>query len=142
MKAPTWFLRELKAFDPDLRLRWSPRLELWQIERQVKRSVHPGTIRNDGWHDDYIRASDGYILVASVPPHLLVRSIFQKLKDSDLWARGGWEKVINEIETAERIEEEKKWEDFGADVRYSSAELYHFLKHRNGQSVYAPGVLQ
>jgi hypothetical protein len=144
LKAPSWFLRELESFDPDLRLRWSPRLEFWQIERRVKRGLHPGTIRNDGWHDDYIRAADGYILVASVTPEMfqiLGRSIFQRLKDSDLWARGGWEKVASEIEAAEHADEEKKWESFGAEVRYSSAELFNFLKHRNGQSIYAPGAI-
>lgn len=135
-------MKELQSFDPDMRLRWSPRLQLWQLERRVKRSVHPGTIRNDGWHDDYIRAQDGFILVASVPPHGLTRSIFEKLRASDLWARGGWEKVIREIEAAEDEAEQEKWDKFGADVRAQSAEVYRFLQHRNGQAVYSPGWLQ
>lgn len=140
MEAPAWFARELRAFDSDLRIRWSRRLQLWQIERRVRRGLHPGTIRNDGWHDDFIRAQDGYMLVASARPGKLGRSIFQKLRDSDLWANGGWQKVADELEAAEERAEEKHWENFGADVRSMSAEVFRFLQHRNGQVIFNAGL--
>lgn len=139
MRPPEWFVKQMRAFDADLRIRWSARLQLWQIERQVKRSAHPGTIRNDGWHDDYIRAQDGYILVASVQPGKIGPHIFQKLRDCDLWANGGWEKIADQIEDAEQAREEKAWENFGGDVRHLSAEVFNFLKYRNGEAVFNAG---
>lgn len=142
MKPPAWFEKELSQFDSDLRVRWSPRLELFQIERRVRRSLHPGTIRCGGWHDDEIRARDGYLLVASAPPHGLTRSVLQKLKDADLWSQGGWQTVIRAIEAAEELEEEKRWESFSRDIREQSADVYEFMKLRDGRTVYNAGFLE
>jgi hypothetical protein len=142
MEAPKWFLRELNAFDPELRIRWSPRQEMFQLERRVTRSLHPGTVKNDNWHDDYIRAQDGYILVAQIPPHAIARSIFDKLKNADLWAHGGWERVVNEIEYYEQLEEEKRDKALGDDIRSMSAEVHSILKIRNGRTVFNAGWVQ
>lgn len=136
---PEWFLRELHQFDADLRVRWSPRRELWQLERRVTRSLHPGTIRNDGWHDDYIRAQDGFILVAEIPPRQFHRTIFDKLRASDLWSNGGWEKVADEIEALEQAEEDKKWANFSDDIAYRSKEIYEWWKIRDGRTVFSHG---
>jgi hypothetical protein len=140
--APEWFLRELRAFDPDLRLRWSSKREMWQLERRVTRSLHPGTIRNDGFDDDYIRAQDGYILVAQIPHNAIARSIFDKLKAADLWSNGGWEKVADQIEKYELLEQEKRDRDLNEDLKNMSKELYEVLKIRDGRSIYNAGFLQ
>jgi hypothetical protein len=137
--APRWFLDELRAFDSDLRLRWSFRLQNWQLERKVTRSLHPGTIRNDSWHDDYIRAQEGYILVATIPFNGLSRSVFERLRASDLWSNGGWQRVAEELEELERVQEEKVWNDFQDSVRASSAELYNLWKIRDGRTVFNAG---
>ena len=137
--APSWFLNELREFDPELRLRWSRRMELWQLERRVTRSLHPGTIRNDSYHDDYIRAQDGYVLVASIPHGTFGRHIFEKLRQNDLWSRGGWEKMIDEIEQFEDAEEQKKWDDFSDRIHYESQDLYELMKARDGRTVFNAG---
>ena len=142
MDAPGWFVRELQAFDSDMRVRWSPRTELFQLERRVTRSLHPGTIRNDGWHDDYIRAQDGYILVAQVPPGKFSRTIFDRLRASDLWANGGWEQVCRQIEGDEDREEEMQWRKFEEDIHEHSKEVYDWMKWRDGRTVFSPGWVQ
>ena len=141
MDAPAWFVRELEAFDPDMRLRWSRRLELWQLERKVRRSLHPGTIKQSDWDDDVIRARDGYLLVASVPPRALHRSIFSKLRHADLWSNGGWEAVSDALDAYEQEEESRKWESFSAKARDYAADMYDWLKIRDGRSVYNVGSL-
>jgi len=139
MKAPDWFIKELRAFDSDLRLRWSPRLELWQLERKVRRSLHPGTIRCDGWHDDYIRARDGYLLVASLPPNGFSKTVFEKLRNADLWSQGGWKKIADAVDAYEDQMEEEKWRKFSEEMRDYSKDVYNFLSLREGRTVYNAG---
>jgi hypothetical protein len=137
--APSWFLKELREFDPELRLRWSRKMELWQLEIRVTKSLHPGTIRNDNYHDDYIRAQDGYILVASIPHGTFGRHIFERLRHNDLWSRGGWERMIRDIEEFEEAEEEKKWADFEDILKNESKEVYDLMKIRDGRTVFNAG---
>ena len=139
--APGWFLRELREFDSELRLRWSQRLELWQLERRVTRSLHPGTIRNDNYHDDYIRAQDGFVLVASIPHGTFGRHIFERLKAADLWSNGGWARVCREIEEFEEAEEEKKWAEFSETLRNESKDIYELMKIRDGRTVFNAGLV-
>jgi hypothetical protein len=136
MNAPAWFLKELAEFDSDLRCRWSARTETFHLERRVTRSLHPGTIRCDDYHDDYIRARDGYVLVGIIRPGLFSRTIFEKLRASDLWANGGWEKMARTIEEFEEAEEAKKWADYGDELKAQSAELYETMKIRDGRTVF------
>jgi hypothetical protein len=139
MQAPDWFLQELKAFDPLLRLRWSVRHEAWQLERQVAWGLHPGTISKDTDSDSYIRARDGYVLVATIPPHGLARSVFAKLRASDLWAHGGWKRVADQMDAFDQMQEERTWESFSAKVHDASREVYELMKIRDGRTVFNAG---
>ena len=138
--APEWFLKELAAFDPDLRLRWSPRSQVWALERQVRRSLHPGTSKGDTWDDDYIRARDGYILVATIPPHGLHRYIFQKLRDSDLWSQGGWQAVADRLDEMEEEAEKASWAAFERESGAMWRDAYNIISMREGRTVFNPGV--
>jgi hypothetical protein len=138
-KAPDWFLKELKEFDPDLRCRWSSKDENFHIERKVTRGMHPGTIRNDGFHDDYIRAQDGYILVGVIRPGHFSRHTFQVLRDSDMWANGGWEEVDRKLCAFEEAEEEHKWAVFDDESAAACRELYSLLKIRCGETFFNVG---
>jgi hypothetical protein len=139
MRAPDWFLKELKIFDPLLRVRWSARMELWHIERRVMRGLHPGTIKTDEWHDEYIRARDGYVHVCSVPPGKLTPHVFERLKAADLWSHGGWKKVADQLDEFDQVEEEKKWEVFSRDLTDLSKSVYDLLKLRDGRTVFNAG---
>jgi hypothetical protein len=142
MEAPAWFLKELAEFDSDMRLRWSRRLELWQLERRVRRGLHPGTILCDNWHDDYIRARDGYLLVASVPPKQLSREVFEHLRASDLWARGGWQKVSDDLDELDRRREEDIQESFAREMHEINKDVFEWWKLRDGETVYNAGYAQ
>ena len=139
MQAPEWFLKELHAFDPELRVRWSARLELFQLERRVRNALHPGTIRNDGWHDDVIRAADGYILVASIPPGSFGRHIFEKLRASDLWSNGGWKRVADQLDEFEATEEARKWAKIEEDNLAMAREVFEIMKLRDGRTIFSAG---
>lgn len=135
MKPPNWFIKEMKAFDSDLRLRWSKRLCMWQLERQVRRGLHPGTMRGDEGHDDFIRARDGFLLVLTIKPRMLCREIFESLKLSDLWSNGGWKKLADDLDAAETARENQEWKTFNDDVHAMNREAYDFIQRRNGARI-------
>ena len=138
-KAPEWFLRELKAFDSLLRVRWSVKRHLWQLERKVLNSLHPGTIKCEEQDDDVIRAREGYLLVGVINPGMFSRTIFDKLRASDLWANGGWQAMVKKIEEAEDESERLEDEAFAREIQEQSADVYDMLKIRDGRSVYSAG---
>jgi hypothetical protein len=135
LSAPEWFLKELNLFDPDLRVRWSAKMQLFQLERKIAHSKIVETTKQDIYDDDYLRAKDGYVLVALIQPGKFSRTIFETLRASDLWNNGGWEAVARHIEDLEAREEEKKWEAFTDDVKYHTKELYDFLAIRDGRRI-------
>jgi hypothetical protein len=136
---PGWFLAELEAFDPLLRCRWSDRLRMWQIERRVTLGKPPECYRKDTEHDDYVRARDRFVLVCSVPKDGLAPVVFERLRASDLWAAGGWEKVVRDLEEAEDAAENKCWNDFGEEMRFCAAEQYESMKVKDGRTIYMRG---
>ena len=139
--APEWFTRELAAFDPDLRLRWSPRIQLWQLERKVRRGLAPGTVQSDSWHDDLIRAREGYILVGSIPPRAITRNIFTSLRQNDLWANGGWKTVADALDEYDESQEQNRMKKFSERCREHAGEFYDFLKIRDGRTVFNAGFV-
>jgi|TARA_Y100000052_G_C2935875_1_gene77362 hypothetical protein len=48
---PSGFLSDLKAFDPDLRIRWDVRDQCWIVFQQVKRSVYCGEYQGARLYD-------------------------------------------------------------------------------------------
>ena len=140
MQAPEWFVKELKAFDPELRLRWSSKMNLWQLERRIARSKIVDTTKKYTYDDDYIRANEGYILVAMIEPDKFSRNIFSILRASDMWSNGGWEAVAQHIEDMEQREERAKWEAFTEEVKYHAKEFYDFLAIREGRRILNIGM--
>ncbi len=138
-RAPDWFLKEMRVFDPDLRVRWSSKMNMFQLERKITHSLPIETKKRDSYDDDYIRAKEGYILVALIAPGKFSRNIFSVLRASDLWSNGGWESVARAIEDFEASEEEAKWKAFSDELRGATRELYNFIKIRDGRTIYSPG---
>ncbi len=137
---PAWFLTELKAFDPALRVRWSAKMNMYQLERRITHGLPVNTLKKDGFDDDYIRAREGYILVALIAPGKFSRSIFDTLRASDLWSNGGWEAMAKSIEDLEAMAEEKRWESFNQDIKDQAREFWNFLKLREGSRIFNIGV--
>lgn len=131
---PKWFIDEMKVFDPALRVRWSAKMNMFQLERKIANSKVIDTIKAS-FDDDYIRAREGYILVAIIPPGKFARSIFATLRASDLWSNGGWEHMARYIEEQEAAAEKKIWDDFSQELRDQTKELYAFMKYRDGSRI-------
>jgi hypothetical protein len=138
--APAWFVKEMKAFDSELRVRWSQKMNMWQLERKIANSKIIDTIKKDAFDDDYIRAREGYILVALIESGKFSRNIFSILRASDLWSNGGWESMAQYIEDMEALEEQKKWEAFSDELKCQSREFYSFLKLREGSRILNIGM--
>lgn len=141
MNPPAWFTEELAKFDPGLRVRWSAQRQMWALERQVKRALHPGTLNGDTEDDEYVRARDGFLLVGHIPPRGISRYVFQTLEQNDMWKRGGWERYIREVEDAEESADEEKWRKITAQNRDLAKDLYEVLKLRSGRTVFNAGTL-
>lgn len=135
MRAPKWFINEMKAFDSELRVRWSIKMNVFQLERRIANSKIIDTSKTDSFDDDYVRAKDGYILVALIDSRSFNRSIFTTLRECDLWTKGGWEAMAAHIEDLEAREEAQKWEVFSNEIKDHTKELYDFLKIRDGRTV-------
>jgi hypothetical protein len=138
--APLWFIKELKVFDPELRVRWSQKMSMWQLERRIAHSKPIDTAKKDCYDDDFLRAREGFVLVALIPPGKFSRSIFATLKACDLWSNGGWEHMARYIEEQEAAVEQKIWDDFSDDLKAQASELYSFLKIREGSMIYNIGI--
>lgn len=68
MQPPSSFVQRLtKEFGGRLRIRWSKRLNEFQVEQRVGRATTPPIFVSE-FRDDYIRAKDGYAYVLSVRP--------------------------------------------------------------------------
>jgi hypothetical protein len=109
LKLPAVFAstqRYLSAYDRDLRLRRSAeRPHLYVLERRIRRRPATNTGMRD-LSDMHIQARDGYLHIATVHPSFLPRPhrIIAALRDGglDIWAAGGSQKVINELEYEEQ----------------------------------------
>jgi hypothetical protein len=67
--APDDFVNRLNdTFRNELRIRWSNKLNQWQIEQKINNPKELGYRFDDEWHDDAVRQRDGYALVCSVYP--------------------------------------------------------------------------
>ncbi len=64
---PDTFVEQLRLDCPHLRVRWSPRRAMWQIEQQVGRAALL-PIRIEEGDDSLRRSCDGYALVMEVAP--------------------------------------------------------------------------
>lgn len=102
----------LALVDPDLRIRKSAEADnLYVLERRCRRAPATNTGMRDT-SDMHVQARDGYIHVSSVHPNFLRKpwNMVRALREegTDLWVKGGAEKVDNELLYEERWAEETK----------------------------------
>jgi len=116
---PPGIARELHAFDPALRLRWSDGQGCWRLERKVSRGTvwPPSTLESPAAFEDRTAAHDGYVLVDLIRPRDLSARLVPVLRQADIWSSGGADAVadamdrldVTQRETANRMMGEK-WE--------------------------------
>lgn len=68
MVAPEEFTAKLRREFPDLHIRWSNKLQCWQVEQQVGRGALPPFRFDNDTNDRYVRARLGRWLVCQVAP--------------------------------------------------------------------------
>jgi hypothetical protein len=68
---PSTFEEALARINPDLRLVWNPRNEVWSIEQRVGRGVFEVPVSFDD--PIYARVRDGYALVMEIAPRASIR---------------------------------------------------------------------
>lgn len=107
MNAPREFVSALRAFDPDLRIRWAVRTSLWFIERKLPErhrqllSERPNPWKSEKGFDLYDGWKDGWVHILSVHPSLLDHRVFHELAAADSHRQGGFEAINRRLDEAE-----------------------------------------
>ena len=117
MVPPAAFVKKLRAYDPDLRVRWSPTKECWLLERRVRRARtwYGGESPDPDVKRRYL---DGYVHVGSVAPRGLNELVLLHLWHNDMWTQGGATAVNAALddywETKERADARTQRDDLKA----------------------------
>ena len=110
---PREFVSALRQFDPSLRIRWGIRTHLWIIERRMPErhkqllSERPNPWKSARGLDQYDGWAAGFVHVLSVHPSLLDHRVFATLRECDIWAQGGIERMnakLDDIQAQEQAE--------------------------------------
>lgn len=98
---PTEIVRDLEAFDPQLRLRWSDGQGQWRLERKVSRGqVWPASeVETAAGYESRVAAKEGYILVDLIHPSLLNSRLVPILRQNDIWSNGGAKEIADAMDT-------------------------------------------
>ena len=134
------FLKKLRAYDPDLRVVWSPRRESWLIERRVRRArIEYGGESPDP--DVKRRYLDGYIHVGNVAPRMLDERVLLNLWRNDMWRQGGAKQVNAELddywETKDRHDDHTQRDG----LKVVAGEMWDFIAWRRKGRVAVPDVV-
>lgn len=127
------FEREMKKFDPLLRIRRSQGGQWWLIERKAARETKcvAKPLERRGW-DRYIQDSQGYIQVARIAWNELNTWVFNELRARDMWAvRGaGW--YADQLDAEEQKQEEAEERRGSQMIQDLSGEAYDKLRFMDG----------
>lgn len=106
MNAPREFISALRAFDPDLRIRYAVRTQLWFIERKLPErhkqllSERPNPWKSERGWDLYDGWREGFVHILSVDPSLLDHRVFEVLAAADSYRQGGFEAINRQLDAA------------------------------------------
>lgn len=139
MNAPKEFVSALRSFDPDLRIRWAVRSELWFIERKLpERHVALLAERPNPWKsqrglDLYDGWRFGFVHVLSVHPTLLDHRVFDVLAAADSFRQGGFKELNRQLDAAEELwekETDKEIANWNESAAKDAAERMPWLQGR------------
>lgn len=133
-----WFVRALKSFDPDLRVRWSYEQNKFIIERKtdkrglympVKYVVENNNIKEillPEKSDRYIQYHDGYAGILYTDK--LNESLLNYLKSIDNWnSKKTLNELVNEYEKKQKDNKEKKIRE---EINAFSREIWDYWNVR------------
>lgn len=137
MTPPLLFVSRLAAYDPELRVRWAPRLHRWAIERKMPErhkqllAERPNPWKSARGQEVYEGWRQGYVLVMFVDPSLLHWSIVEPaLADCDTWKQDGFEAINRKLDAAQEAwdrETDKLREVFAEDAGKEAADRMMWL---------------
>lgn len=137
MTPPAAFVKKLRAYDPDLRLRWSPTRECWLIERQIRRSRcwYGGESRDPDVKQRYL---DGYIHVGDVPPRSLNERVLLTLWENDMWKHGGAKAINAALDEYRETTERREAKTQRDDLTQIAADMWDFMAWRRKGKIVVP----
>ncbi len=148
MTLPPGYQARLRRFDPELRLRWSPRRHVWLLERRARYERLPVDPRKYGFteHDTVVQQRDGYFALGEYAPRDLPTCdrLIAYLRTQDVRRRGDQdlarlaEAVADELDAADAAREEKRRRDALDDVGARAGEEWETNKWREGVRVAVP----
>ncbi len=148
MNPPREFVSALRAFDPELRIRWAVRTSVWYVERRLpERHRQLLSERQNPWgsqrgFDLYDGWKDGWVHVLSVHPTLLDHRVFEALAAADSHRQGGFEGInrqLDEIDAQWEKDTDREIQNFNESA---AREAHDVLQWRLGNrvAVHSPPV--
>ena len=142
---PPTVVADLRAYDPELRLRWARRRRLWCIERrmpprhaqylgeQPRASDDRSQDLRDGW-------VQGYANVMFVHPALLGSpAMWEALAGADLWRQGGAEALNRMLDEQEAAKERAVDQHIHNVNAAAASEMFDRIAWLDGRRVQMPG---
>lgn len=131
------FVRKLRAYDPDLRVRWSPSRECWMIERKIRRT-RPCAYVDSPDPDVRHRAVEGYIHVGNVHPQMLDERVLLTLWQNDMWRQGGAKEVNRVLDDFYEAKEARDDKTQREDLKHVAGEMWDYIAWRRKGKVAVP----
>ena len=133
---PDRFIRELKDYDPLLRVRWASGEKLVRLERKVS-IRHDVTLIGDAevdedtaarLYDDVHTVREGYMLITKFPPgESQWPKILYTLFMSDVQRLGGAAKISQAIEDQEEFNKARRTWNRRDDFRHMASDLFRHM---------------
>lgn len=133
---PEWVLRQLAVYDDQLVLLPGITEPLYRLARRSHAKLVP--LVQGGEVQRMIRL--GVVPVTSVKKNPNWFELFQWLKDHDIWANGGWEKVadqLDEFDQRQSLDTDERQLD---DVGHLAAEAWFAKQLRSGEVTFVQGT--
>lgn len=143
MTPPAELVRELRAYDKSLRIRWGHRTQLFIVERAMEPqhkqllSERPNPFKNkrgldlwDGWRE-------GYVHIVSIHPTLAPNTalVLDAIAASDIWRAGGLEAMNRKLDAIQEAEARAADRAIGAFTETAAKESYDHLAWALGHRV-------
>ena len=125
------FAREMKKFDPLLRIRQSEDGSRWLIERKCQHGspclVKPSD--RQAW-DAYQRNRDGYTLTTAVPRDRLNHAVLMELRAADMWEYRGAGPYFDQWVEAQRVRDEAQRKRDSTVFQDQAGEMYDLIRSK------------